>query len=108
MSSTTKVEVIVNNMAETFNGYIITARTKHIIHMLEDIRAQVMQRLYVKKGDVSKWKGEYGPRVIARLEKEKEKGKNCDAIPSTDTIFHCSHYLGDVMTVNLESRTCTC
>lgn len=61
MSSTTKVDVIVNNMAETFNEYIITAQTKHIMHMLEDIKTQVMQRLYVKKGDVSKWKGDYDP-----------------------------------------------
>ena len=49
MSSTTKVDVIVNNMVKTFNGYIIIAQTKHIMHMLEDIRTQVMQRLYVKK-----------------------------------------------------------
>ena len=33
MSSTAKVEVIVNNMAETFNKYIISTRTKHIINM---------------------------------------------------------------------------
>ncbi|CAH9060081.1 unnamed protein product, partial [Cuscuta epithymum] len=25
-------------MAETFNGYIIETRSKHIIYMLEDIR----------------------------------------------------------------------
>ena len=75
--------------------------------MLEDIITQDMQQLYVKKGDVSMWKGDYGTRVIARLEKEKEKAKNYDAIPSTNTIFQRSHYLGDVMTVNLESRTRT-
>ena len=28
-------DVIVNNMAETFNAYIINARAKHIIYMLE-------------------------------------------------------------------------
>ncbi|KAJ0743798.1 putative MULE transposase domain-containing protein [Helianthus annuus] len=45
----TKCDVIVNNMAETFNGYIINARSKHIIHMLEDIRIQIMSRLVTKK-----------------------------------------------------------
>ena len=43
-------------MAETFNGYIINARTKHIMSMLEDIRTTVIQRLYLKKGQVNKWK----------------------------------------------------
>ncbi|XP_074317833.1 uncharacterized protein LOC141653864 [Silene latifolia] len=41
--------VIVNNMAETFNAYIINARSKHLIYMLEEIRTMMMQRLVAKK-----------------------------------------------------------
>ncbi|KAL2943716.1 UDP-N-acetylglucosamine--N-acetylmuramyl-(pentapeptide) pyrophosphoryl-undecaprenol N-acetylglucosamine transferase [Bienertia sinuspersici] len=53
MKTESKADVITNNMAETFNGYIINARTKHLLYMLEDIRAALMQRL-VKKG--KRWK----------------------------------------------------
>ena len=86
-----------NNMAETFNGYIINARTKHIMSMLEDIRTTVIQRLYLKKGQVNKWKYVYSPCVIARLEKKKEHARSCDSIPRHPQYFLCTDSLGDVL-----------
>ncbi|XP_022007672.1 uncharacterized protein LOC110906924 [Helianthus annuus] len=47
LNTHTKCDVIVNNMAETFNGFIINARSQHIIHMLEDIRIQAAYRCEV-------------------------------------------------------------
>ena len=41
-------DVFTSNMAETFNWYIISARSEHLIYMLEDIRSQLMQRLVQK------------------------------------------------------------
>ena len=38
MKTRTKVDVIMKNFVETFNGYIINAMTKHLIYMLEYIR----------------------------------------------------------------------
>ena len=49
LKTSTKVDVIVNNLAETFNGYIINGRTKHLIHMLEDIITALMKRLVMKR-----------------------------------------------------------
>ena len=63
LSTTTKVDVIVNNLAEIFNAYIISAGTKHIMCMLEEMRTLCMQRLYVKK-----WKHNFGPRIMQRLD----------------------------------------
>ncbi|XP_074283862.1 uncharacterized protein LOC141608405 [Silene latifolia] len=42
ISTRTINNVIVNNMAETFNAWIINARSKHLIYMLEDIRSMLM------------------------------------------------------------------
>ena len=42
MKTHTKADVIMNNFSETFNGYIINARTKHLIYMLEDIITSLM------------------------------------------------------------------
>ncbi|XP_021728772.1 uncharacterized protein LOC110695855 [Chenopodium quinoa] len=49
-----KADVITSNMEETFNGYIINARTKHLLYMLEDIRASLMKRLVTKKQEMEK------------------------------------------------------
>ena len=42
MKTQTKVDVIMNNIVETFSGYIINARTKHLIYMLENIIIALM------------------------------------------------------------------
>ncbi|XP_074297884.1 uncharacterized protein LOC141628676 [Silene latifolia] len=83
----TKNDVIVNNMAETFNAYIIEARYKHIINMREEITTTLMQR--------------------ALLEVEKDKAAECRVAVSTPTVFQVSHGI-DVLTVDLEARSCTC
>ena len=54
MKTQTKVNVIMNNIAKTFNGYIINARTKHLIYMLEDIIITLMQRLVLKRQEMEK------------------------------------------------------
>lgn len=38
LKTMSKCDVIVNNLAETFNGFILEARSKPLIYMLEDIR----------------------------------------------------------------------
>ena len=82
-----KVVVIVNNLVETFNGYIINARTKHLIYMLEDIRTSLMQRLVMKRQGMEKTTSVLCPRIKAKLEKEKEEAANCFPMPSNTLIF---------------------
>lgn len=103
----TKCDVIVNNLAETFNGYIIQARTKHIIYMLEDIRSALMQRLVQKRQAMEKSTAIVCPRIQVKLNKEKEEAANCMAMPSSDILFQVNHRM-DSLNVNLEKKTCTC
>ncbi|XP_057529822.1 uncharacterized protein LOC130808363 [Amaranthus tricolor] len=52
-----KCDVILSNMVETFNNYIMNARSHHLIDMLEDIRTMLMKRMANKKKDaLKKWK----------------------------------------------------
>ncbi|XP_039133310.1 uncharacterized protein LOC120270379 [Dioscorea cayenensis subsp. rotundata] len=60
-------------MCETFNGIILEARHKAIITMLEDIRQYCMTRIVVKRENTAKWKSSCGPRICARIEKERVK-----------------------------------
>ncbi|XP_039135770.1 uncharacterized protein LOC120273202 [Dioscorea cayenensis subsp. rotundata] len=68
-----KCEVIDNNMCETFNGVILEARHKAIITMFEDIRQYCITRIVVKRENTGKWKSSCGPRICARIEKERAK-----------------------------------
>ncbi|XP_021750658.1 uncharacterized protein LOC110716347 [Chenopodium quinoa] len=102
-----KADAITSNMAETFNGYIINARAKHLLYMLEDIRAALMRRLVIKRQEMEKWKSVLCPRIQKKLESEKEEAANCEVIPSSQSVFQVSHIL-DTMSVDLEKRTCTC
>ncbi|TMW89413.1 hypothetical protein EJD97_017215 [Solanum chilense] len=45
-----------NNFTESFNAWILEARYKPIIEMLEDIRVKIMERLAAKEVVVKKWK----------------------------------------------------
>ncbi|KAL2941560.1 hypothetical protein RDABS01_029910 [Bienertia sinuspersici] len=107
MSTSCKADVITSNLAETFNGYIIHARNKHLVDMMEDIRAQLMQRLVVKRKEMQQHTSLLCPRIQERLEKEKHEAAKCRVFPSSDTLFEVGYYL-DTLTVDLDARKCTC
>ena len=99
--------MIMNNIAKTLNGYIINARTKHKIYMLEDIRTVLMQRLVLKRQEIEKSSTMVCPRIQAKLEIEKEETANCFLLPSINLIFQVNHKM-DNLTVDLDARSCTC
>ncbi|KAL2902291.1 putative protein FAR1-RELATED SEQUENCE 10 [Bienertia sinuspersici] len=107
LDTNTKVDVIVNNLADTFNGYIINSRTKHLIYMLEEIRSNLMQRLVMKRMEMEKHNKMLCPRLQAKLEKEKELAALCECMSSTRTKFQVNFYM-DSLNVDLEAKSCTC
>ena len=77
LKTDTKDDVIVDNLAKTFNWYIINARTEHLIYMVEDIRTTLMQRLVMKRQEMEKTTSVLYPRIQAKLAKEKGEAANC-------------------------------
>ena len=69
MKTDTKSNVIIKNLTETFNGYIINARTKHMIYMSKDIITALMQRLVLKRQEMEKSYIVLRPRIQAKLDK---------------------------------------
>ena len=64
VKANTKCHVIISNMAETFYIYIIHARSKHLIDMLEEIRNKLMKRFSLKKEEAcTNWNGLLCPKV---------------------------------------------
>ncbi|XP_035830903.1 uncharacterized protein LOC110914631 [Helianthus annuus] len=106
LNTHTKCDVIVNNMAETFNGFIINARSKHIIHMLEDIRIQVMSRLVTKRIEMSARDVVICPKIQEKLDFSKQAAYRCEVYPSSYHVFQVRDF--DDVSVDLDNRTCTC
>ncbi|XP_076883263.1 uncharacterized protein LOC143531979 [Bidens hawaiensis] len=93
-------------MAETFNGTIVQARSKHIIHMLEDIRVSIMTRLTTRYTEMLQKDVFVCPRVQKKLDKEKSWAHKCKVYPSSPTVFQDSDW--DDVSVDIGNKTCTC
>jgi len=79
-----KCDLIVNNISECFNSYILKARDKPILTMLEMIRKQLMRRYQLKRDGISKLKGKMCPRIVEKLEVVGEAALDCLSRYSSD------------------------
>lgn len=102
-----KSDLVVNNLSEVFNKYILDARDKPIVTMVEHIRRKVMVRLSLKRqgGDAAQW--EITPIVAGKLEMEKNHARYCWCYQSNLTTWevHCSDRS---FAVDISARTCAC
>jgi hypothetical protein len=72
-STQSKYVMLLNNLCECFNKYILDARDKPILIMLEMIRTKLMRRLQVKRVAMMKYKGSICPKFLKKLEKCKDE-----------------------------------
>ncbi|WOL08360.1 hypothetical protein Cni_G17113 [Canna indica] len=107
VGTTCKSDNVTNNISETFNSYILNARSKSIVDMLEDIRRMLMQRMYVKNEMMLKSMDEICPNIRKKLEKCKEDSRFCTVTPSGNLKFEVQ-CLDKVHVVNLVIRSCSC
>lgn len=102
-----KCESVDNNLCECFNGTIIDARYKPIIHMLEEIRLGVKDRMERRRRLIARWEGEFCPRILQRLEKNIAEHRCFCTTQSGPTTFEVR--LGDNgYVVDTKAKTCTC
>ena len=73
----THCDVVDNNISECFNSWILEARYKPIISMLDHIRVQCMERLHVKRDYMARMDTDLCPRIIRRLNFSIEGSKMC-------------------------------
>ncbi|KAF7820809.1 uncharacterized protein G2W53_026264 [Senna tora] len=106
-SPRTKCDILQNNIAETFNSFILDARDKPIITMFEMIRGLLMQRFVAKKEGMENYRGPICPRIETKLERAKLESRNYIFYATGDGRFEVeSPWKREV--VDLNSRTCTC
>lgn len=103
-------DVVDNNMAETFNSFILLARYKPIATMLEDIRLALMERMKNKKKVVSAFVAGIAPRISLKIVESYNEQQKCECRwngEDSQTGFEVIHN-GVGHAVDLEKRTCSC
>lgn len=105
-SPRSKCDILVNNLSESFNSYILEARELPIISMFEWIRRKLMQRIQVKKAGMAKYSGEICPNIHNELEKLKVESRNCFTTWCGQLEFEVDHFQRRYI-VDLSIRTCS-
>lgn len=106
-SFTSKCDVLVNNLSESFNASILPAREMPIISMIEYIRKQTMARMQCKRTGITSYDGSHCPNLVAKLEKVKASSRSCIALMSDWKLFEVDTGYGSYV-VNLDTKECTC
>ncbi|XP_057803580.1 uncharacterized protein LOC131018908 [Salvia miltiorrhiza] len=100
-------DMVDNNISETFNGWILSARGKHLTHYLEEIRTTLMMRQMKKLHDMAVVSDRLCPMINKKLEKMKFQSRNMNTIPTLGDKFEVDDE-GEKYVVNIPVRTCTC
>ncbi|KAM3399092.1 hypothetical protein P3S68_002608 [Capsicum galapagoense] len=102
-----RCDVVENNMCETFNSWILAARFKTIITMLEEIRCKVMEKINQMRDFPEKWITNVSPMAMEVLTKNGEYAANCEVRFNGDMGFE----IGDppyTYVVNVKRKQCSC
>ena len=85
-----KHDMVDNNVCETFNGYIIKARGRPIIDLLDDIMQALMERMHTKLSKMSGVTDIICPRIRSKLEEIKYNSRLCSIKPAVGDKFQVS------------------
>ncbi|CAM0874786.1 unnamed protein product [Alopecurus aequalis] len=107
MDTNCKTDLVVNNLSEVLNRYILDVRSKPIVTMLVGIYDKQMVRFDEKRtGDgTAKW--EITPHYAERLEMMKKYSRDCVPLRSDLGLWHVKSG-NHTEEVNLDVATCSC
>ncbi|GMY04841.1 MuDR family transposase [Fagus crenata] len=72
-----KSDLIVNNLSECFNSYILDVRDKPILIMMDTIRRKLMRRFQVNRVSIAKMSGKLCPKIPVKVKKAGVKASEC-------------------------------
>ena len=104
----THCDVVDNNISECFNSWILEARYKPIISMLDQIRVQCMERIHVKRDYMTRIESELCPRIIKKLNHNIEGSKKCTSTWDGGDKCEVRDLDGNQFEVDMRHRTCSC
>ncbi|XP_070038434.1 uncharacterized protein [Nicotiana tomentosiformis] len=95
-----------NNFTESFNSWILEAKGKPILKMLEDIRIKVMNKLREKEEEARTWGGEFSPNCMKLYAAYLKVANLCTVHFNGETGYEVSEG-DDRNRVNLVEKKCT-
>ncbi|XVE62979.1 hypothetical protein DITRI_Ditri06bG0162900 [Diplodiscus trichospermus] len=107
-SSRCKSYMVDNNFTETFNAWVLAARHKPIISMLEDIRTQAMNKIKDNKAACKRWFNDFSPASMKLFQDNKDQACGYKVIFDGDIGYKICEKGGDKYTVFLDKQLCTC
>ncbi|KAL3643521.1 hypothetical protein CASFOL_014336 [Castilleja foliolosa] len=102
-----KCDILLNNMCECFNSFILDARERPIIPMLESIRNQLMTRFVLNREKAEKWDPVVCPKIKAVLLKNMKEAGEYIPMRSDEWNFQIKG-MYDQHTVDVRARSCSC
>ena len=99
--------VVDNNFTESFNAWILAARFKPIISMLEDLRLQCMNRIKDNKKMAANWINEWSPTYMRLFQDWKDNCIGCKVVFNGEVGYEIGEGQ-DKHTVFLDKYLCTC
>ncbi|XP_058217288.1 uncharacterized protein LOC131328355 [Rhododendron vialii] len=104
-STNNKCDILVNNLSESFNSYVLEARDKPIVSMLEWIRRKLMSRFQIKRMGMEKYTGTICPKIEKKLDWKITTVKDCFAYFSEEFKLEVDCH-DTTYTMDLKAMTC--
>ncbi|KAM3191553.1 hypothetical protein ACQJBY_069068 [Aegilops geniculata] len=103
-----KCDILLNDMSEVYNSYILEARELAIISMLHCIMGKITVRHETKQREaVEKWSGRICPKIRKKIEKNAEFSGNCYPTHSGLGVFSVQSG-NKTYIVDIPARCCSC
>ncbi|XP_071738795.1 uncharacterized protein [Rutidosis leptorrhynchoides] len=103
-----KSDVLINNICEVFNRWLVDERDKPIVACLEYIRKYLMQRIVTVIEKSANTDGPFTPGGKKMFDLVRKEAHKLQVLWSGNEIYQVNGFSGEQYVVNLERRTCSC
>lgn len=107
MDTNCKTDLVVNNLSEVFNKYILETRDKPIQTMIDNIRTKLMVRYNSNREGLVNSNWEITRNYAEKLELEKTRAKHCRPVCAGQGLWQVTSGLKTYV-VNVDANTCGC
>ncbi|VVA36591.1 PREDICTED: transposon, partial [Prunus dulcis] len=76
-STHVKCDMLLNNMCESFNSFILACRDKPTLIMHEIVRCKLMRRIQGRRDKMKNWTKKICPKIFKKVEINKAKAGGC-------------------------------
>ncbi|BFG35163.1 hypothetical protein CerSpe_214370 [Prunus speciosa] len=101
-------DMLLNNMCESFNSFILACRDKPILTMLEIVRCKLMRMIQGRRDKMKNWTKAIWLKIFKKVEINKAKAGGCVTMWSGGGKFQVSSGGISQYIVDLDLRTCSC